>query len=240
MRQSRCRREILTRLKNEYEQLVASQYEDNYLEAIKNFYSLAEDNLRPILNQYYPDQGSRDQAWRPCEGALYEYAVYKCIEKVINITPNLQDRFIVIMGENISETHKEQIVIRNWNEVFPDIDILIIERGSNVVKAILSCKISLRERLTETAFWKREIEKTRNQTDIKVVFITTDKDDELRSDTNRYILLHVIDYTFVTDPERFRALVESYRRRYENRNDFEQLLMKVKFIDEIERFINEL
>jgi len=92
---------------------------------------------------------------------------------------------------------------REQEKGWTDVDILIIEKYTNSVIAILLYKTSLRERLTETAFWKRELEKTRDMREIKLIFVTTDKDNELRTETNRYILLHVIDYTFITDPKKY-------------------------------------
>jgi len=236
----RCRREILEHLKNKYEQLVVHRYENDYLEAVRDFDFLVEENLRPLLRQYYPNQRSRDQAWKSCKGALYEYAIFKYIEKLVNENPNLQNRFLVLMGDSLSDNHRNQVVIRNWSEIFPDVDILIVERESDLVKAIISCKTSLRERLTETAFWKRELEQRETQANIKIIFITTDKDRELKSDTNRYILLHVIDYTFVTDSDNFRELIEYYERRYGQQIDFNQLLRKVRFIDTIQELLREL
>jgi len=144
------------------------------------------------------------------------------------------------MGDEALDSQKDQIVIRNWNDIFPDVDILIVERGSNLIMAILSCKTSLRERLTETAFWKRELEKTRDMKKIKLIFVTTDKDNELRTETNRYILLHVIDYTFITDPNKYDELIKIYKRKYGDRKDFNQLLIRVKFIDEIKDFLHHL
>jgi len=77
-------------------------------------------------------------------------------------------------------------------------------------------------------------------TNIKLVFVTTDKDNELRTETNRYILLHVVDYTFITDPNKYYELVNVYERKYGSREDFNQLLMRVKFIDEIEDLMHLL
>ncbi len=104
----------------------------------------------------------------------------------------------------------------------------------------ISCKTSLRERLTETAFWRRELERFDSTRGIHLVFITTDKDNELKIDTNRYILLHVVDCTFVTDPQKYNELVRSYKEKYGNREDFSRLMSKVKTIAEISDFLYSL
>ena len=236
----KCKKEVLIELQREYDQIVIDRYNNNFLQALKNFDLIAENNLRPLLGRHYPNQRSRDQAWRTCKGSLYEYGIFRYIQNIIENNISLKDKIMIIMGDEALHSHKDQIVIRNWSDIFPDVDILIIEKETNLVRAILSCKTSLRERLTETAFWKRELEKTRDMTEIKLIFITTDKDNELRTETNRYILLHVVDYTFITNPNRYNELINAYERKYGNRGDFNQLFMRVKFIDEIEDLIHQL
>jgi len=236
----KCKNEILNALTNKYNEIVGANYNRDYIEAIQDFEQIAEKMLRVILNNFYNNDKSRNQAWKTCKGALYEYAVFKCIQHIIINDKLLNQKFTVMMGDEAIVQHKDQIVIKNWSEIFPDVDILIIERATNMVKVIISCKTSLRERLTETAFWKRELERSNNTKEIRLVFITTDKDNELRTDTNRYILLHVIDSTFVTDPQKYNELVADYRNKYGNRTDFSQLISKVKAITEIGEFLHKL
>jgi len=236
----KCKKEVLKALKQGYDSIVRNRFRGNFLDTLKNFDLLAENSLRSILIKYYPNQRSRDQAWKTCKGSLYEYAVFRYIQNIVENDDILKDKIIVMMGDEALISHKDQIVIRNWCDIFPDVDILIIDKQTNSVIAILSCKTSLRERLTETAFWKRELEKTRDITEIKLVFVTTDKDNELRTETNRYILLHVVDYTFITNQEKYDELIEAYKKKYGNREDFKELLRRVKFIDEIEDFMHHL
>lgn len=236
----RCRKELLEMLKRSYDEIVLDRYEGKFSDALKNFDMLVEDSLRKILITFYPKERSRDQAWKTCKGSLYEYAVFRYIQNVIESNKELRDRMEVAMGDEIMMSYKDQLVIRNWNEIFPDADVLLIRKETNSVVAILSCKTSLRERLTETAFWKRELEKAKDSREIKLVFVTTDKDNELRVDVNRYILLHVIDYTFITDPNKYHELIRIYERRYGDRKDFDRLLEKVKPIDEIESFLKSI
>ena len=50
----------------------------------------------------------------------------------------------------------------------------------------------------------------------------------------------MVDYTFITNPEKYNELINSYRKKYGDRGDFDQLLAKIKFIDEMEDFIKHL
>jgi len=236
----KCKKEILEKLKECYNSIVRNKFRGSFLDALKNFDSLAEKELRKILINYYSNQRSQDQAWKTCKGSLYEYAVFKYIQNVVEKDKKLKNKIIAIMGEEALNAYKDQIVIKNWCDIFPDVDILVIEKQTNSVIAILSCKPSLRERLTETAFWKRELEKKRSTKKIKLVFITTDKDNELRTETNRYVLLHVVDHTFITDPKKYNELIEAYKKKYGDRDDFYKLLIKIEFIDKIKGFIELL
>lgn len=236
----KCRKNVLEKLKQEYDNIVFKVYKENPAVALENFEKIAENDLRKLLSKYYSNERSLNQAWKTCKGSLYEYAVFRHIQKVIDEDEYLKNKIKIMMGDDAIEAHKEEIVIRNWSDIFPDVDLLLIEKETNKILAILSCKTSLRERLTETAFWKREMEKTRGKEGIKLVFITTDKDRELRTDTNRYILLHVVDYTFITDPERYAELIEAYRKKYGKKEDFEDFIGKIKPVDAIKQFIYTL
>ena len=236
----KCREEVLNSLKNGYDKIVEREYNGNYLKAIQHFEYIAEEKLRELLDNFYYNPRSRDQAWKTCKGSLYEYTVFRCIKQIIVGNSKLSKNFIVLMGDEPLLQYKDQIVIHNWSDIFPDVDILIVEKKTNLVKIIISCKTSLRERLTETTFWKRELEKTKNIRDIKLVFVTSDRDNELKIDTNRYILFHVINYTFVTDPEKYKELVKVYHKKYGKKEDFNQFILKVKFIEEFEEFLNSL
>ena len=236
----RCKYTILEKLENEYNKLVREKFEGNYLTPLQKFDSIAENKLRCLLNSFYDNSRSLDQAWKTCKGSLYEFAVFKFIEQIISKDPNLKSRFKVVMGDETLALHREQIVIKNWCEILPDVDIIIVEKERDSVKVVISCKTSLRERLTETAFWKRELEKNENTRDIKLAFVTTDKDNELKIDTNRYILLHVIDCTFITDPQKYKNLIESYKKKYGNREDYNVLAEKVCSIEGMESFLKKL
>ncbi len=236
----KCKKEVLDELKEAYDDVVNNQFGGDLLETLQNFENVAENDLRRILEKYYSTEKSRNQAWKTCKGALYEYAVFRYIKNIVENDPVLSDRFDVRMGNEVLSEYKDQLVIRNWRDIYPDIDILLVDKRTNRVRAILSCKTSLRERLTETAFWKRELERTRDMGNIRVVFVTTDKDNELKSETNRYILLHVVDYTFITDPQKYDGLMRVYEKKYGRRQDFENLRRKIRFIDEIDNFMRNL
>ena len=236
----RCRREVFKRLKTEYDRIVELEYDGNSIVALQNFDKIAEEELRGLLKYFYESRRSRDQAWKTCKGSLYEYATFRALTQIVSGNKTLNEKLEVLMGDEAILQHKDQVVIKNWSEIFPDVDILIVEKETGNVIAILSCKTSLRERLTETAFWKRELEKNPRTKEVKLLFVTTDKDNELKTDTNRYILLHVIDCTFVTDPKKYKELILIYEQRYGDREDFNKLVPKIREISKIEDYLLEI
>ena len=76
----KCKKDILEKLKQEYDNLVKKDYQRNFLKALKNFDEIAENDLRVLLENYYTNERSRDQAWKTCKGSLYEYAIFRYIQ----------------------------------------------------------------------------------------------------------------------------------------------------------------
>jgi hypothetical protein len=203
----------------------------NFLEAVEGFENIAEGGVRPQFSRVLADAGknqrSIDQAWRSCKGSLYEYAICRALDEILTGDTSLAQRIDIIHGSKLS-VYKKQLVIRNWSDILPDADFAIINKKCGKVVAVLSCKTSLRERLTETAFWARELKPK----GIDVIFITTDKDEEITAEVNRYIVMHVLDYTVITDPQRYNKIVYEWRRSYGNKPDFNIKINKLlKFID---------
>mgnify|MGYP001770709814 FL=1 len=219
---SRCKR--FSELKRAYDAIV-EENERGYVEALKDFDRLVETRIRKTLGR----GRSADQAWKSCKGGLYEYAVCRAIEEMLVEIPGLSERLALVHGTRLSEEYRQQIVIANWTEIMPDTDLAIVDLKTGKVRAILSCKTSLRERLTETAFWRKEL----SERGIEYIFVTTDKDGEIRIDTNRYIVMHVIDYTIITDPKQLQNTVEYWRKRFGDRNDFDALIAKIGGIEKL-------
>lgn len=236
----RCNKEIISKLISFYDDITEREFNGDYLKTLNNFENIAEEKLRVFLDKYYLHQRAKDQAWRSCKGNLYEYAVYKYLLHLVNNNKTLINKIDVVRETENLPNIKEQIKIKNWVDIFPDVDIFLLDKETNKIKAILSCKTSLRERLTETAFWKRELEKANKGDSIKLFFITTDKDNELKIETNRYIILHVIDHTFITDLERYNSLINHFTNKYKEKKDFNIILEKIHPINFIDKVLNNL
>lgn len=61
----------------------------------------------------------------------------------------------------------------------PDVDMVIYEPETSKVIAVLSCKVTLRERIAQTGYWKLKLHAEEITKHIKVFFITPDEDKTL-------------------------------------------------------------
>jgi len=199
----------------------------SFLQAVEKFEELAEKFIRPQFSSILARSGkssrSVDQAWRNCKGSLYEYAICRALDEILTRNTSLAQKIDVIHGSRLDAHIRNQLAISNWSDILPDVDFAIVDKVCGKVVAVLSCKTSLRERLTETAFWAREL-KPKN---ISVIFITADKDKEVTADVNRYVVMHVLDYTIITDPNRYYEIVDEWKRKYGSKLDFKNMIKKV-------------
>jgi len=227
-----CSTEILNKAIQFYDDYVR-MHGLSFRQAIEHFETIAEGEVRSIFGV---GRGA-DQRWRSCKGALYEYAVCRALDEILSSNPLLSQKIDIIHGSKLTSnsTLRNQLTIRNWSEILPDVDFVIVNKVYEKVVAVLSCKTSLRERMTETAFWSRELKPK----GIEVIFITTDKDEEVTSDVNRYIVMHVLDYTVITNPDRYNKIVEEWKLKYGSRSDFNVMMSKIIDFNDIIKILQK-
>jgi type II restriction enzyme len=160
------------------------------------------------LEQEEPGKDAQ-QSWRSVSGQFLEIFVYKYIET--------RTEKSVLFHLELTEEHKEQLKLQFGNErKLPDLDVVIC-RNDNV-ETIISCKTSMRERVSQTLFWKKVVEE---QTDVRFYFVTTDSDDELSEGRKwRPILETVMDRNFI--------LEENKNKMSENIRPFNEIIEELK------------
>jgi len=227
---SRCSSELWSSI---YGKLLRYKNQNDWKTVLENFENISEKYIRgDVQSNLNYIENSFNQAWKSCKGKLYEYVVYNYIKEILK--KNSISSISVNRESELENNKKSTIQIHNWDEIMPDTD-LVLEKNDKIL-AILSCKTSLRERLTETAFWSY-ILKARNENNIEIVFITTNKDDELQYKNNRYIIQHVVDATLITNKEKYNKFVEYIEINYKDKKDLSDFLSKIyntdTFIDYI-------
>jgi len=119
------------------------------------------------------------QKWRNESGKMLELLVIYFIgdsvkELGYDITTDdeiedAKDGILEVVGHNIVLKYGKYFVI-------PDGDIVIYNPKNGEIKIIISCKASVRERFTQTLYWKLKLSLNKRTDKIKMYFITVDKE----------------------------------------------------------------
>jgi type II restriction enzyme len=179
--------------------------------------------------------GDHEQSWRAFKGKnlekLVEYIITKEVEtlglRVIN--GNVLERsskLPLLLGKvkrNLAVDYGE------FGLHLPDIDIIIYNPKNCNVLAAISSKVTLRERIAQTGYWKLKLLQDDNTKHIKIYFITPDEDGTL---------------TIKKPAKKGRAIVEvdtdgSYVMSEENIEESNKVKMFDKFIDDLKNLIGK-
>jgi len=152
-------------------------------------YRYISELLREAKEQHGRDfvGDDHEQSWRAFKGKNLEKLIeYIIIDEVHNL--GLE----VINGNSLERTSgnklSEQLgrVKRNllvdygeFGSHLPDVDIVIFHPQTCKVVAVLSSKVTLRERIAQTGYWKLKLASDKITEHIKVYFITPDEDGTL-------------------------------------------------------------
>jgi len=175
-----------------------------------------------------------EQSWRAFKGKNFE----KLIQFII--TDEVEEIGLKVINGNQLERRtkltKELSQIKrnlaiNYGEFglhLPDVDIVIYNPLSLKVLAVISSKVSLRERIAQTGYWKFKFIQDEVTKHIKVYFITPDEDGTL---------------TKKIPAKKGRAIVEtdldgSYVLTEEDIEESNKVKLFEHFIDDLKRLLN--
>lgn len=129
-----------------------------------------------------------EQSWKGFKGnALEGLVLYIMNDEIANMGLKIVKgkKFERTKPENLSTELKH--VKKNLSVDFgkfgfhtPDVDLVIYDPKTYRVIAVLSSKVTLRERITQTAYWNLKMKNYELTNHIKVYFITPDEDGTLR------------------------------------------------------------
>ncbi len=213
--------EVWTELLRRYEEL-RSKHDKNAWRYISQLFA----DFRPYFKELYRQskraqqkrsQGKEidpDQAWRNFKGRAFERLILHMIKTEVE-SAGLR----CVTGEEVvSKTNDpilgsiyRQIVVRyGCYAVMPDVDLVIFRADNHRVIGVVSCKVTLRERIAQTAYWKLKLMADPTTNHIKVFFVTPDEDGDLvrrlpapsrvvsaRGFKNRVLVEHELDGTYV-------------------------------------------
>jgi len=128
-----------------------------------------------------------EQSWRAFKGKNLEKLVIHIIKDEV------ESLGLKVIEGNILERKKSNNLSEELNRVkrnllidygefgshLPDVDIIIYEPETREVIAVLSSKVTLRERIAQTGYWKIKLSQDKITKHIKVFFVTPDEDKTL-------------------------------------------------------------
>jgi type II restriction enzyme len=178
-----------------------------------------------------------EQSWRAWKGKNLEKLVLYMLRKEVEL-----QGLKIVEGNKLERTRGQNlpkelgIIKRNllvdfgeFGSHLPDVDIIIYEPKILKVLAVISSKVTLRERIAQTGYWKIKLSGDEVTKHIKVFFVTPDEDNTLA----------------VKKPaKKGRAIVEvdtdgSYVMSQNPIEESNKVKMFDKFIDDLKRLKNQ-
>jgi type II restriction enzyme len=178
-----------------------------------------------------------EQSWRAFKGKNFEKLIIHIIKDEVE-SLGLK----VVDGNTLERTNSKNLsrelsqVKRNllidygeFGSHLPDVDIIIYDPKTLKIIAVISSKITLRERIAQTGYWKLKLMQDEVTKHIKVFFITPDEDGTLKTKT---------------PAKKGRVIVEvdtdgSYVMNEEEVEESDKVKMFDKFIEDLKRLANE-
>jgi type II restriction enzyme len=133
-----------------------------------------------------PDK-DHEQSWRAFKGKnLEKLVVYIIEDEVESLGLEIVDGNKLERTSSNNLSFKLSSVKRNllvdygeFGSHLPDVDIIIYDPKTYKIIAVISSKVTLRERIAQTGYWKIKLSKDKVTEHIKVFFVTPDEDGTL-------------------------------------------------------------
>lgn len=216
-----------------YKEIQRSKGKDAY-RYVSEVFEQIEDPYKEAYLKRKPGK-SASQSWIKFKGGAFEkllqYIITDSIEELgLKVVNGNKLRSAQLSTE--LEAIKDNVTI-NYGEfepLLPDADIIIYNPENSEIIAVLSSKISLRERITHTGYWKFKFLESQRTEHIRLYLITLDKDKHL---TRREL------------PKRQRIIAETdldgtYVLTKENLQESENVKLFEHFIEDFKKVIEEV
>ncbi len=203
----------------------------------KEAYRHISNLLREAKTQHKKDfQGDdHEQSWRAFKGKNLEKLIeFIIVDEVRSLGLNVLNGNSLERTKGANLSREMSLVKRNllidygeFGSHLPDVDIIIFNPTTSKVIAVLSSKVTLRERIAQTGYWKIKLASDKVTQHIKVYFVTPDEDGTL---------------TVKKPTKKGRAIVEidldgSYILSETNIEESGKVKMFDKFIDDLKKLI---
>lgn len=159
-------------------------YGDNVFKYISELFQEAKELHHKDWLRHPTKSGDHEQSWRAFKGKNLEKLILYIMKKEVE---NLGLK--IVEGNKLERTTSENLslelgkVKRNllvdygeYGSHLPDVDIIIYEPITAKIIAVISSKVTLRERIAQTGYWKIKLSSDKVTQHIKVFFVTPDED----------------------------------------------------------------
>jgi len=170
-----------------------------------------------------------EQSWKAFKGKNFEKLIWHAMDDEFQSLQGLRcipGASLVKnkLSEELAHIYDNLTVRYGSWALLPDVDLVIYKPDTYRVVGVISCKITLRERIAQTAYWKLKLASQPLRMHIKGYFITADEDGDLvkgmsNPSRNRIIVEHELDGTYslrkVEESSKVKAfpkLIEDLRR----------------------------
>lgn len=161
---------------------------DTYQHVSELLSEAKEIHYRDWLEKPTPNR-DHEQSWRAFKGKNFEKLVLYIIRKEVEsfglkiVNGNTLERTLSRnLSFELSKVKRNLLVdYGEFGSHLPDVDLIIYEPESYKIVAVISSKITLRERIAQTGYWKIKLSDDDVTQHIKVFFVTPDEDGTLLS-----------------------------------------------------------
>jgi type II restriction enzyme len=161
---------------------------DEAKETHKTDFLISKTAKKAIANGKTPDH---EQSWRAFKGKNLEKLIeYIIVDEIRALGLEVVNGNSLERSDGSKLSQKLNLVKRNllvdfgeYGSHLPDVDIVVFEPKTSKVIAVLSSKVTLRERIAQTGYWKLKLAADKVTSHIKVFFITPDEDETFKVKT---------------------------------------------------------
>lgn len=193
-------KELYERYKRKYRENAYKKISQLLIEA-KELHKKDFLKLRP--------HGDHEQSWRAFKGKNLEKLIIHIIVDEVRAL-GLE----VINGNSLERTENNNLpeqldkvkrnLVVDYGEFgmhLPDVDLVVFNPKTYKIIAVLSSKVTLRERVAQTGYWKLKLKESKTTKEIKVFFLTLDEDgtltNKIPAKKGRAIVERDLDGTYV-------------------------------------------
>ena len=208
------------------------------VEAYRYVFKILKE-AKELHRQYFLTTGKTDheQSWRAFKGNNLERLLTHILDKEVRALGLKMVSGKALTSNQLSpmldRVKRNLLVDYGQNGMhLPDVDLVIIDPVNGSVIAAVSVKVTLRERIARTGYWKLKLLKSPTTKDIKMYFVTLDEDGTLTTQSNpakkgRAIVeedtdgSYILSEAMIKESERvkmFDKFVSDLKLIYEERN----------------------